>query len=151
MTGACGTIGRAIAKAIAEEGANVLAHFHTSGTADSLCAELKASGVEAWPLRADFRDPGAAETLLAEALKRCACIDLLVNSASAFTESTLQKVTWADFQSALLVNAWAPFALGRAFSRYRGTGHCPSKGGKLLSISSTVELQEMMRRMRAIS
>jgi hypothetical protein len=118
LTGACGVIGRTIARAIAEEGGNVIVHFHRSeGKAESLCAELRAFGVEAWAVKADFRQAECSETLFTEALKRCACIDMLINSASIFTESTLQGVTLADFQNTMLVNAWAPFVLSRAFSR----------------------------------
>jgi NAD(P)-dependent dehydrogenase (short-subunit alcohol dehydrogenase family) len=133
LTGACGVIGRRIAHAIANEGANVIVHFHRSAKkAESLCDELRAFGVGAWAVRADFREAECAEPFFDEALKRCACIDLLVNSASTFTESTLQEVTLADFQSAILVNAWAPFALGRAFSR-RGSG-CPMANKAIVNL-----------------
>ena len=98
-------------------------HFRRSAEkAESLCAELKTRSVNAWALRADFSEEENIETLFAEALERCGRIDLLVNSASTFTWSTLRGVSWADFRSVMLVNAWAPLALSRAFRRCQDTG-----------------------------
>lgn len=122
VTGASGVIGREIALAAAREGAAIIAHVHTSGAAGPLCRELRETGVEAWAIEADFRDPDVADLLFEKALGRCGNIDLLVNSASIFAESTLQNVTWADMHDAMLVNTWAPFALCRGLSRLGGSG-----------------------------
>jgi hypothetical protein len=129
LTGASGTIGQAIARALAGEGANVIAHCNRAGTVDALCRELEGQGDRSFTLSGDFRSPGAASALFAGAVERCGCIDLLVNSASVFPENSLQGVTFADFQDTMAVNAWAPFVLGRALSRLSGPG---AGGGKAI-------------------
>ncbi|HOF90147.1 MAG TPA: SDR family NAD(P)-dependent oxidoreductase, partial [Armatimonadota bacterium] len=52
ITGGAVRIGRAAALALAAEGAHVIVHYHRSGEeAEALCDELRARGVQAWPLR----------------------------------------------------------------------------------------------------
>jgi NAD(P)-dependent dehydrogenase (short-subunit alcohol dehydrogenase family) len=135
VTGASGAIGQAIARAAANEGANVIAHCSRPGTVDSLCRELEGLGVSAFAIDADFGKPDAAETLFAAALERCGCIDLLVNSASVFPGDTLQSVTLPDFNGSMLVNAWAPLVLGRALSRL--TGSCAEGDKAIVNLLDT--------------
>jgi pteridine reductase len=106
VTGATGRLGRAIALALADEGAAVVAHYCRSGR-----------GAAAWPLQADFREAGSAALLVGKAIGCAGRLDILVNSASLFTESTAGKLGPDDLSENMRVNAWAPLALGRAFSR----------------------------------
>jgi len=123
VTGATGRIGREIALSLAAEGVNVIAHYRRSRKAAvSLCREIDKKGTAAWPLQADFRDAGSGESLVGRAACLAGTIDFLINSASLFTESTVQGLTPADLFANLQVNAWAPLILGRAFRRVAGSG-----------------------------
>jgi NAD(P)-dependent dehydrogenase (short-subunit alcohol dehydrogenase family) len=161
LTGACGTIGSAVAQTLADEGVNVLAHYHRNVQgADSLCAALRASGVKAWAVQADLAEATGADALFAACVERSETIDLLINSASTFPENTLKDLTWTGLQSAVLANAWSPFSLCRAFCRLpetrrkaraivnildsRITGGDPAHAGYLLSKRLLGAMTDMM-------
>jgi hypothetical protein len=123
VTGAAVRIGRAIARELAREGANVVVHYRRSGPeAEALVAELRDEGVEAWSVEADFTQREEYQSLLARALALAGEIDLLVNSASIFPGDTLQDITFDDLTLNSLVNAWVPFHLTRELAR-RGGPH----------------------------
>ncbi len=117
VTGAALRLGRAIAMALAERGANVIAHYHSSREqAEAACAELTALGVQAWPLQADLASPDQAADLVPRAAAIAGPVQVLVNSASVFGPSTLADVTLEQVSENLVVNAWAPLALMRALA-----------------------------------
>src|SRR2546429_9137668 len=73
VTGAARRVGRAIAEELSRAGARVVAHHHASPPPDDHEA-----------VRADLRDPNAAQFLVDEALRRTGRLDLLVNSAAGY-------------------------------------------------------------------
>jgi pteridine reductase len=124
ITGATSPIGMAIVHAFAGEGLNILVHYNRSEKqALKLCAELEKKKVKAWPVKADFRGEGEAESLVKQAEKLAGTIDILVNNASIYTRSNIDKVTYGDLSGNMLVNAWTPLVLGRAL-RKTGRGRC---------------------------
>jgi pteridine reductase len=123
VTGAGKRIGRAIALRLASEGANIVVHYKSSAReADDLCGELVECNVDCWRLQADFSKPDEYEKLVDAAYDKAGSLDILINSASIFPESTIDTVTWDDLACNIQVNAWAPFYLGRSFARRAGSG-----------------------------
>jgi NAD(P)-dependent dehydrogenase (short-subunit alcohol dehydrogenase family) len=123
VTGASGRIGREIALSLAAEGVNIIAHYRRSRKeTETFCRVLNKRGINAWPLQADFRNAKSGESLIGSAAKFTGKVNILINSASLFTETTLQKLTSADLVENMQVNAWTPFVLGRAFRRVAGRG-----------------------------
>jgi len=123
ITGAGKRIGRAIALKLASEGANIMVHYKTSAReADDLCRELVKYNVGCWQLQADFGKPEEYEKLADTAFDKAGGLDILVNSASIFPESTIDTITWEDLLCNIRVNAWAPFYLGRSFARRANSG-----------------------------
>ena len=117
VTGAARRLGRAIAEALAREGADILVHYgHSAGEAEQTAAGLRALGVRSWTLGADLGDPAQAEALWDEARARAGSIDILVNSASSFPEDTLAGFTPGGLEASLRVNALAPVLLARRFA-----------------------------------
>ena len=123
VTGATGRIGREIALSLAAEGTNVIAHCLRSGKEiNALCSEIEKRGASAWPLDSDFMNARETTSLIHKAAKLSGTIDILINSASLFTESTIPDLTSTDLAANLQVNAWAPFLLGREFKRIARKG-----------------------------
>jgi len=123
VTGAGRRIGEAIALALAEERVNVVIHYrHSESRAHSLRELLMARGVRAFSIQADLDDPEGADSLVQRAQAEAGPIQILVNSASEFHPEQLDAMTHASLIHTLTVNAWAPFALTRAFARQTGTG-----------------------------
>jgi pteridine reductase len=123
VTGAANRIGREIALALADSGANVVVHYRESADeAESLRAELVARGVKSWMVQSDFDDAAAPARLIPDALVAAGSLDILVNSASLFLPSTIQNMEFAGISRLMQVNAWAPLALSREFARRAGRG-----------------------------
>jgi 3-oxoacyl-[acyl-carrier protein] reductase len=84
VTGASRGIGRAIALALAREGACVVVNYARShGPAEAIAAEIRAAGGEALVARADVSRASDVDGLLASALEAFRRVDLWVNNAGA--------------------------------------------------------------------
>ena len=123
VTGGAHRVGRAIALALAQAGADVAIAYHRSGTqASSTVEELRACGVRAEAFGADLAVPGEAVGLVEAVSGRLGPVDALVNSASWFARDefptddtdtwyqTFDVVLHAPFH---LTNAVAPSMLDR--------------------------------------
>lgn len=117
ITGAGRRIGRALAQACAEAGADIIIHFNSAEKeALDLRDRLRALGRRAWALRADLGQADQVETLMQEAAKTSALYGL-VNSAASFQSLSWQETTRATWEKHLAVNLTAPFFLSQAFAR----------------------------------
>ncbi len=123
VTGAAKRIGREIAIALAQEGANIVVHYRTSSKeAEELCSQLAEYHVLSWPLKADFDNPQEYETLIKRSVETAGWLDILINSASAFFPGTLKDLDFEGLMKGMKINAWVPFVLVRDFSRIIGQG-----------------------------
>ncbi len=124
VTGASRRIGRAIAIALAEQEAHIIAHDRRSLETETakVCDEVVGCGAKSWKVMADLEKPEEYETLVARALNAAGSIDILVNNASIFLPSTLMDVGYGDLTRHMHVNAWTPFVLSREFARLVGRG-----------------------------
>jgi NAD(P)-dependent dehydrogenase (short-subunit alcohol dehydrogenase family) len=123
VTGAARRIGRAIAVALAEQQVRVVIHYRGSAApAEELRRSLVTRGSQAFCVRANFDNPDEADSLIERARAEAGPIQILVNSASEFLPEALDAMTHASLVHSMTVNAWAPFALTRAFARQATTG-----------------------------
>ncbi|GGR76658.1 2-deoxy-D-gluconate 3-dehydrogenase [Streptomyces humidus] len=115
VTGARRGIGRAVARALAEAGADVIgvsAHLETSASAVE--KDVLAAGRSFEAIRTDFADPAAVRALGADLAGRDRPVDILVNNAGTIRRAPAAEHTDADWESVLQVNLTAQFALTRA-------------------------------------
>ena len=118
VTGASRRIGRAIALSLARHGYGIVVHYNSSkDEAFRLCREIERENVNARPLKADLGKPEGSESLIDRSIRCCGSLSALVNNASIFPKATLDNITLADFNLNMLVNAWAPLNLSRAFAK----------------------------------
>jgi len=121
VTGAARRIGRALALASAEAGADVIVHYRTSQQeAEAVRREIEAMGRRAWALQADLSQAEQAVRCTERAFQ-LAPVYGLVNSAAIFGEGRLLNTTQADWHAHLAVNLTAPFLLTQTFARLLGT------------------------------
>lgn len=80
ITGGTRGLGLAMARALAQAGAEVLLTGSDGARVDAAVAELRTEGLAAHGLQADLATPEAAEAFCAEALRRHPVIDILVNN-----------------------------------------------------------------------
>lgn len=117
VTGAAKRLGRAIALALGEAGADVVIHCHRSREeAEKTAADVQAHGVQAWVVQADLADPDGPARLFDEALRVAGPLDILVDNASIFPADVVTDFSDDRLDACLRVNARAPLALDRAFA-----------------------------------
>jgi 3-oxoacyl-[acyl-carrier protein] reductase len=86
VTGSSSGIGRAIALALANAGADVVIHYRRSAeAAGQVAAEAERSGVRSHVLRADLSDPEQCRTFAGAAWELWSGIDIWINNAGADT------------------------------------------------------------------
>ena len=94
VTGAAKRIGRAIALALAERGANVVITFLGSQPeAEETVHALGAHDVDAMASRCDLRDPESIEQTIASVIEEFGQLDLLVNNAGVFESEALEHIS----------------------------------------------------------
>lgn len=115
VTGAGTGIGKAVALALAREGAEVALHYcHSEEGAIAAVAEIESEGGHAIKIKADFRLPGAAARLGNAAIEQLGGLDILVNNAGITMNQPVAEVTDEQFDVLYDVNVKAPFFLTQA-------------------------------------
>ena len=118
VTGAGRRIGRAVALHLGKAGFCVAVHCHRSvQEGAALVKEIEAAGGEAFVIQGDLRNEGKCMEMVGEVLKKMPRVDVLVNSASTFTEDDVLSFSFEDLIEHMKVNAFAPLVLSRALAR----------------------------------
>jgi 3-oxoacyl-[acyl-carrier protein] reductase/pteridine reductase len=119
VTGAAKRLGRGIALAAAEAGANVAITYRTSAReAESLVAELAKHGGEALALRCDVTDETSVSEMVKEAASELGGIDVLVNNAAIYETVEFEKITVSQWDMLFATNTRGPFLVSRAALPY---------------------------------
>jgi NAD(P)-dependent dehydrogenase (short-subunit alcohol dehydrogenase family) len=117
ITGASDRLGRAIALALAAQGAAVAVHYHRDAAAAAETADqVRAAGARAALVQADFSQPGQGTALVARAVAELGPLDILINNASVYHETTLADLSAAALAEAMQINAVALLEISRAFA-----------------------------------
>jgi 3-oxoacyl-[acyl-carrier protein] reductase len=102
VTGAGRNIGRAIALALGQAGANVIVNVRSNKTeADGVVREIEAAGGKAVSVLGDVADEKTATALADAALKRFGRIDILVNNAALRREKPIDQMSYADWREVM--------------------------------------------------
>lgn len=121
VTGATQGVGRAMAVALAKAGADLVLHgLRIDAHAEQTRAQCEAAGVRVALVEGDLstRPVEGATRLFQDASAALPDIDLLVNNAGAYLETThFLDVTPDVFERTLKLNVHAPFFLTQAFAR----------------------------------
>ena len=105
VTGASRGIGRAIALALAAEGADVVVNYAGSeAAAKEVAAEIEAMGRKAFVVQADISSNEAATAMVDEVVKEFGRIDILVNNAGITRDGLLMRMKEEDWDAVLTTN-----------------------------------------------
>ncbi len=130
VTGAGTRLGRAIADGLADEGASVAFHCHSSRTgADEGAARARRLGRTALVLEADLADFAAARALPGRAAEALSGLDLVVNSAALFEKLPFERISEEALERIWALNFRAPFAICQA-----AAGLLPRPGGCIVNV-----------------
>ena len=122
ITGSARRVGRMLALACAQAGADIIIHHgHSGAQAAELQETIRALGRKAWVVAADLNDLAQAQNLVPQAV-RLSPIYALVNSAAIFGEGTVLDTPLGDWTRHLNINLTSPFLLSQAFARQAAQG-----------------------------
>ncbi len=132
ITGASRGIGRAIALACAEQGANVVVtaksdapHPKLPGTIHSVAQEVNEAGGVALPIKLDVRDDTVVNNAMAMAAEKFGGIDVLVNNASAIALNNLQDTEVKKFDLIHSINTRGTLVCSKAAIPFLKQGENP--------------------------
>lgn len=115
ITGAARRLGRAIALAMAQAGANVAFTFRSSANeADQTLKEIEAKGVQALAFQCDLRRPESTQEAVSKVLKRFRQMDVLINNAGVFETANIEDITAEQWDEVFAVNVRAPFLISQS-------------------------------------
>lgn len=135
ITGASKGIGKGIAVAFAQAGANVAFTYLSSvEKGQALEEELKQYGTGVKGFRSDASKMEDAETLVANVVEAFGGVDVVVNNAGITKDTLLMRMTEEDFNRVIEVNLNSVFNMTKAVQRT----FLKQRSGSLINISSVV-------------
>lgn len=138
VTGSSQGIGRAIAIALAEFGADVMVHCARDvAKAEAVRAEVESYGSRSGITVADLADPGAADKIHAETLAALGAVDVLVLNASVQIRKPWQEITLDEYRRQIDVNLGASIWLIQKFAPAMQS----RRWGRILTIGSVQEVR----------
>jgi 3-oxoacyl-[acyl-carrier protein] reductase len=133
ITGASRGIGRAIALALAAEGANVVVNYaSSSAAADEVVKAITDGGGSAIALQADVSKLEQVDALLKETLDKFGRVDVLVNNAGITRDTLLLRMKPEDWQAVIDLNLTGVFLCTRAVSKVM----LKQRSGRIINIAS---------------
>ena len=137
VTGGGRGIGKAIALALAEAGAEVVVNYSSSAAAAEAVVEtLKSSGGQAYAVQANVAIEAEVDGLIKTVLERSGRLDVLVNNAGITRDGLLMRMKTPDWQSVIDLNLTGVFLCSRAVARPM----LKQKSGRIINITSVVGL-----------
>ena len=133
VTGAGRGIGRAIAIALAKEGAEVIVNYNGSEErAKEVKQTIEGNGGKASIYKCNVSDFEACEAMIKDVVKEYGHLDILVNNAGITRDGLIMKMKEEDFDAVLNVNLKGTFNTIRHTARQM----LKQRSGKIINISS---------------
>ena len=135
VTGASRGIGRAIAVALAKDGADVAVNYvRDAGGAEETAAAVEAAGRRSLLVQADVTRRQQVEAMVAKVLQHFGRIDILVCNAGVLTRTPFLELTDEQWEKVVSTNLTGPFLVGQAAARQM----VKQGGGKIINVTSEV-------------
>lgn len=132
VTGAGRGIGKAIALALAEDGASVVVSSRDPGRTEATFKEVEALGAPGLACPADVAVVSDVQRLIASAAERFNRIDILVNNAGITKDALLLRMKDADWDQVLDTNLRGAFYCTRAVAKIMAR----QRAGRMINITS---------------
>ncbi|WP_413360010.1 3-oxoacyl-[acyl-carrier-protein] reductase [Prochlorococcus sp. MIT 1201] len=137
ITGASRGIGRAVALALAEAGAEVVVNYSSSAdAAEEVVQTITSNGGSAYAIKANVAEEDAVDQLIKTVLERSSSLDILINNAGITRDGLLMRMKKEDWQAVVNLNLTGVFLCTRAVARTM----LKQKSGRIINITSVVGL-----------
>ncbi len=133
VTGAGRGIGKAIAVALAQAGADLVLAARTTSQLVETAKEIHALGRRALDVPTDVTSKDQVEQLMAQAVNKMGGLHILVNNAATMAPAALVEQTEEDWDKVLDVNLKSMFLCTQAAARY----FIDARYGKIINMAST--------------
>lgn len=137
VTGASRGLGRAIAVALAEAGADVVCASTRRVGTDETAALIRAAGRQAWQVEADLSDRDAVLAMADDAERQAGGIDILVNNGGTIRRTPAADYSLGDWDAVIRTNLDSVFLL----SQRLGRGMIERGAGKIVNVASLLSFQ----------
>jgi 2-deoxy-D-gluconate 3-dehydrogenase len=137
VTGASVGLGQAMAMALAEAGADVVAHCHFDGEADETCSQIEKIGRKTFTVSGDMSDKNVPKRLIDEVVAKFGRIDVLINNAGMIRRAPAVDFTEEDWSTVLEVNLSSVFRMSQAAGRKM----IEQGAGKIVNVASLLSFQ----------
>lgn len=162
VTGAGQGIGRALARGLAEQGANVVVAELNGPNGEKVAQDIKAAGGRAVAIRTDVSNEASVNAMADQTLKAFQRVDILVNNAAIFPASSVAELNLNEWEEVLRTNLWGTlyccravmpvmkkqksgriinFASGRALQGSKHGAHYAASKGGIISFTRSLALE----------
>jgi len=137
VTGAARRVGRALAVGLARAGCDVAVHYHgSSNEAEATARAIEEVGRRAELVRADLRDPRAAQAIAGTAARTLGGLEILVNSAAIMTQQRVDAVTPESWDETFDLNLRAVFFVSQG-----AIAHLRPVRGRIVNIADVAAFE----------
>ena len=131
VTGGSRGIGAAIARSLADDGADVaISYVSTADKAKSLVRELQEKGVRAVAFQTDQSKPAEVRGLVRKVAEHFGHLDILVNNAGVFITGPVGEVSDDNVEKQFAINVGGVSAAVREAAKWM------TEGGRIITIGS---------------
>ena len=118
ITGAGKGIGKAIALAFADMGANVVVSARTQADIDAVASECQSKGVKSLAIACNTKSERQIEGLVTQAVEAFSGLDILVNNAGGAMPNDAMQLSLEQFESDFHFNVGTPMKLTQLCAPY---------------------------------
>lgn len=145
VTGANSGIGKAIAIALGQAGADVVVNYiQGDAAAAEVVDAITAEGRRAMAFKADVSNEAAVQAMFQSAIGQFGTVDILINNAGLQRDAPIDQMTLAQWNTVISVNLTGQFLCAReAIREFKRRGVVDSvsvSAGKIICVSSVHEV-----------
>ena len=134
VTGCSTGLGVQMAKALANQGANIVVVARRQNLIEEVAKQIKEEfNVETLPIVCDITDTAAVENLVDKTLEKFGRIDILINNAGTGAVAPAEDITDDQFAHEMNVDLFGSFKVARAVAK---KAMIPAKYGRVINIAS---------------
>ncbi|MBO5607650.1 MAG: SDR family oxidoreductase [Treponema sp.] len=134
ITGCSTGLGVQMAKALANQGANIVAVARRQELIEAVTKELKDTfGVETMAVRCDITDTNAVNAMVKSVMEKFGRIDILINNAGTGAVAPAEDITDDQFYNEINIDLYGTFRVARAVAKQ---AMIPAKYGRIINIAS---------------
>lgn len=134
VTGCSTGLGVQMAKALANQGANIVAIARRQEMIEAVAKEIKDTyGVETMAIKCDITDTSVVDSAIDQVMAKFGRIDIVINNAGTGAVAPAEDITDDQFNNEMNIDLFGTFRVARAAAK---KAMIPAKYGRIINIAS---------------